>query len=325
MSWRNRFEHDPVNPLLSSHNNAIIYFTNRDLLGKQVPNINVLSNEPEARKLIRKQMEDGGWKYPGGNIDIRSQANYNQLETYRNLRVLVEKYGFDRDYASIKIAAEFLFRFQTSEGDFRGIYAKQYTPNYSAAILELLIKCGYEKDERVIRGLDWLLSLRQDDGAWAIPFRTTGKRLSVAFYEQEKFETLQPVRSKPSSYLVTGIVLRAFAAHTKYRKRPEIKTAGVLLKSGFFKRDTYPDRVSLSYWVKFGYPFWWSDLLTSLDSLSKMGFDKQDDDVKRGLKWFVEHQDTRGLWKAYYGNPKDKDADQWVTLAICRVFKRMYD
>ena len=43
-------------------------------------------------------------------------------------------------------AAEFLFQRQTTEGDFRGIYGTQYSPNYSAAIMELLIKSGYSDD-----------------------------------------------------------------------------------------------------------------------------------------------------------------------------------
>lgn len=142
--WLNDLKYNPIPTLISSNNEAIIFFTKRDLLWKKERNIENLWELPEPLKLIRKQKEDGSWKYPGGKKEIRSQENYNQLETYRKLGILVEKYGFYKKHPSIKKAADFLFKFQTNEGDFRGIYGNQYTPNYSAAIMELLIKAGYE-------------------------------------------------------------------------------------------------------------------------------------------------------------------------------------
>jgi hypothetical protein len=274
-------------------------------------------------RILRAQQADGSWRYPGGNDSIRSQKNYNQLETYRNLRVLVEKYGFYRTHHSIEEAVGFLFGFQTDEGDFRGIYGSQYTPNYSAAIMEILVKAGYGKDKRIQKGLEWLLSVRQDDGGWAIPIRTRGEKLDI-ITARHKGAPIQPDRYKPSAHLVTGIVLRAFASHPVYRNCIEARKAGDLLKSRFFRKDSYPDHVSENYWYKFGYPFWWTDLISSLDSLSKLGFERGDADIARGLKWFVNNQMKNGMWKVKYGNPKDPDMEQWVALAACRVFKTFY-
>jgi hypothetical protein len=93
-------------------------------------------------------------------LNIRSQQNYNQIETYRIIGELVEKYSFNKSNNALLKAADFLFRFQTQEGDFRGIYGNQYSPNYSAAIMELLIKSGYENDPRIEKGFRWLLSSR---------------------------------------------------------------------------------------------------------------------------------------------------------------------
>jgi hypothetical protein len=61
-------------------------------------------------------------------------------------------------------AAEYLFSHQTNEGDFRGIYGTQYSPNYSAAIMEFLIKAGYARDERIAQGFQWLLHIRSVTG-----------------------------------------------------------------------------------------------------------------------------------------------------------------
>jgi len=139
-----------------------------------------------------------------------------------------------------------------------------------------------------------------------------------------KREPVQPDKSKPFSHLVTGIVLRAFAAHPRYRNAEEARRAGELLKTRFFKPDTYPDRKAPSFWTKFTYPFWFTDLLSSLDSLSLMGFTIEDPHVEKAVRWLMDRQQEEGLWRVNMLKPReDKDLKLWVSLAICRVFKRL--
>lgn len=287
-AWLHQLGVDPLPTLQASGNEALQYFVRRDLLEEDVGPVDSLWELPLAAKILKKQREDGSWKYPGGKEEIRSQRNYDKLQTYKMLMELVEKYGFTKAHPAIQSAARFLFTFQTEEGDFRGIYRSQYSPNYSAGIMELLIKAGYDEHPRIERGFAWLLSMRQNDGGWAVPMRTgTGKgsaTIKDAFWLPE---TIQPDRSKPFSHWCTGIVLRAFAAHTEYRKAPEARHAGELLKSRFFQRDKYTDRQAAYFWEKIRYPFWWTDILSALDSLSWLGFSKEDRHVGRGLDWLV--------------------------------------
>ena len=158
----------------------------------------------------------------GRELHIRSRAAYDQLETYRQLGVLVCKFGLDRHDPAVAAAAGFLSSYQTQAGDYRGIYGRQYTPNYSAAITELLIRAGYDGSAQVENTMRWLLSMRQDDGGWAIPTRTLGLSLDVMLTARE---TVEPDRSRPSSHLVTGIVLRALAAHPGYRHSADTRRA----------------------------------------------------------------------------------------------------
>ena len=72
---------------------------------------------------------------------------------------------------SVLNASEFIFSCQSKDGDIRGMIGNQYATYYTGTILYLLIKAGYENDERTIKGLEWLLSYRQNDGAWTIPTR----------------------------------------------------------------------------------------------------------------------------------------------------------
>ena len=146
------------------------------------------------------------------------RENYDQLETFRQLGILVEKFGFTRQHPSIERAATYLLSFQTDEGDLRGIYGNQYAPTYVGAILEVLIKAGYADDPRIAKALAWLLAMRQSDGGWAIPVRTVGVPFPEFIDVERHPRPLAPDRSKPSSHLVTGMVLRAFAAHPAWLK-----------------------------------------------------------------------------------------------------------
>jgi len=317
---------DPLPQLLSSENKALVYSVKRDLLEEKVDPIETLWQLPSVAKIIQKQQEDGSWKYHDGKPHIRSQQNYNQLETYRILGQLVEFYGLTSKHSAIKKAAEFLFGFQTEEGDFRGIYGNQYTPNYTAAIMELLIKTGYEEDPSIEKGFNWLLSIRQNDCGWAIPFRTKRKDSGTLLQAMKNPEPIQPDKSKPFSHCITGVVLRAFAAHRKYRRTTEAKVAGELLKSRFFQPDRYPDRREAGFWTRFTFPFWFTDLLSALDSLSFLGFTRDDLQIEKALKWFSSRQQREnGLWKLTLSKGKSTEGlPLWTSLAVCRVLKRFY-
>jgi hypothetical protein len=324
-NWQKDLKFDPIPSLLSSKNEAIHYFTKRDLIGEEVEPIETLWKLPSVVKLINKQQENGAWKYHSGKIHVRSEENYNQLETYRILGQLVELYGFTKAHPAIKKAANFLFSFQTSEGDFRGIYGGQYTPNYTAAIMEILIKAGCNEDSRIEKGFRWLLSIRQNDGGWAIPMRTAQPKGSL-LEALQKPEPISPDKSKPFSHCITGVVLRAFAAHRKYRKTEEAKVAGELLKFRFFQPDKYPDRKAVDFWMKFSFPFWFTDLLSALDSLSRCGFMRDDPQIEVALEWLRDKQQENGLWKLSLLKDKSiEDLPLWISLTVCRVFKRFYE
>lgn len=318
--WRKAFRVDPVPALLASGSPAIEYFIRRDLLGAKVKPIETLWGLPCVERIFRKQQRDGSWKYHSGNTRMRSEEDYTQIETYRILGELVEKYGLNRRHLQIEMAAEFLFRCQTAEGDFRGIYGPLYSPNYSAGIMELLIKAGYSDDPRIEKGFTWLLSMRQDDGGWAIPMRTVSAsyKTSVA-----SGAAIKPDRARPFSHLVTGVVLRAFAAHPRYRSSKDARDAGALLASRFFRRDPYPDRSAPEYWGRVSYPFWFTDIVSALDSLSLMSFSKANAQIARALEWLRDRQDRNGLFRLKLLRDKDKDLIYWVCLAVCRIFERL--
>jgi hypothetical protein len=315
-------------PLLSSDDEAIRYLRRRDLLGERVGSIHELWHLPQAQRILRKQQADGSWKRPGKQK--HSAINHSLIETWRQFRFLVEKYEFTRENHQAAKAAEYLFSCQSEDGDIRGILANQYATYYTGAIMALLIKAGYGADQRIKRGFDWLLAMRQNDGGWTIPMithrldRGTQYRLS-----SEYAEPLEPDRTKPFSHNWTGMVLRAFAVHEEYRRSEAARVAAELLKSRFFQKDSYSSYQAVSYWMRFEYPFWWNNLVAALDSLSLIEVSEIDPQIRRALDWFVNKQEETGLWRVTYAKALKKETAKilemqlWVSLAICRIFKRL--
>lgn len=320
MTWLDELKYDAVGSLLTSGHEAIAYWAWRDLLGETVPDAKeVLWNQKIPASIVKKQNSDGSWTYPAkkepGGID------YTQVETYRQLGFLVEMFGFTQEHPAVKMAAEYVFSHQSAEGDIRGIYANQYSPNYTAALLELLVKTGYEHDERVQKAFQWLESVRQDDGGWALPFRTQGCNLDVIYGGDERLEL---DRTRPFSHFVTGVVLRAFAAHPSYRHSETAKTATTLLVSRLFERDVYSDKSRRDDWTRFSFPFWQTDILSTLAIVGLVDPTLANNPkVLQAKQWFIDHQQPDGLFTGHLLKDRYHDLQLWYTLAICRAFRRL--
>jgi hypothetical protein len=181
--------------------------------------------------------------------------------------------------------------------------------------------------------------MRQNDGGWVIgsPGITGNPHLKlkdINYLTSDKYApTLSPYdKSLPFSHSGTGMVIRAFAAHPQYRTKPEILTAANLLKSHFFKEDNYSSYKDADHWLRFQFPFWWNNLVAALDSLSIIGLLPMDNDINNAIEWLVTKQDANGLWKISYSgihkatvNKNSNEQQLWITLAICKLFKRFHN
>jgi len=313
---------DPVPLLASSENAAIAFFARRDLLEADTGSVSALWRLDEAQRILARQQPDGSWRYPGAKPRLRSQKNYDQLETFRQASALVEKFGFTCEHPAMQRATDFLFSFQTAQGDFRGIYGNQYATTYVGAIMEVLIKAGLARDPRVAMGFRWLLATRQADGGWAIPMRTVGVPFSEFLDLERHPQPIAPDKSRPSSHLVTGMVLRAFAAHPLRRRSAAARTAGQLLAERLYKRDVYGDRGDVTYWERVSFPFWFTDVVSALDSLSRLGLDPETPAISAAVDRLMDIQRPDGTFELKLVRGRDRDLPWWICLAVCRSMKR---
>ncbi len=310
--------------LLARGNLPILYWLKKDILEVPVDReFKNLQKFASRIRVLKNQKPNGGWckrKYEG---HPRWEKSYYIVDTLKNMFKL-HNFGCTLKDEGIKKAIKFVLSTQSRAGDFRGAYLNEYAPTYHALSLEILCLFGYDKDEKIQKGFRWIINNRQDDGGWVIPYRTIDQEQLKNRYNYEaqlKLEPINPDKSRPFSHLVTGMVLRALAASPTWSKSKEARKAGELLLSRFFKADKYNDRWLPSFWEELTYPFWATDILGSLDSLSKIGFPVENENLQKGLNWMLKKQNKQGYWEA--GNQKSSIEDHlWVTFAVLRVLKR---
>lgn len=309
--------------LLARGNLPILYWLKKDIL--EVPidrEYKNLQKFAERIRILNVQEANGGWRNKRQESHPRWEKTHYIVDTLQNVFKLYT-YGCSQEDAGIQKAAEFLFSFQTREGDFRGAYLNEYSPTYHALILELLCLLGYNDDKNVQRGFRWLSRHKQIDGGWVIPYRTVPrdelkKRLSENPSKKQK--PLAGDKTQPFSHLVTGIVLRAMAASPNWRKSKDARRAGELLTTRFFKADKYEDRKEAFFWKDMSFPFWATAIMSSLDSLALIGFSPEHEKIKPALQWLFKKQNSSGYWTS--DNKKAGIEDHlWVTLSILRIMK----
>jgi hypothetical protein len=328
ITWIQKLNYDALPSLLNSQNPSIPYFTKRDIKHKKTLPISAIWELPIVTNRLKNQQKDGSWKFLGQKRNLYPPHHYQLVETWKQLRILIQDYQLTNEQIQIKHGCEFLFRCQTTKGDIRGMIGNQYATYYTGAMLGILIKAGYQNHPGVIKGLNWLLSMRQDDGGWTIPLITHSFNRKTQYkLTSTKTDPVEPDRTKPFSHNWTDMVLRGFAPHPTYRNKPEIIHAAKLLKSQFFKKDAYSSYKASRHWTTFS--FWWPNILTSLESLQLCGFKENDSDIKKGLTWFIENQQPNGLWELIYPIPEKisnkklyLSRQEWLALRILRLLDR---
>jgi hypothetical protein len=324
--WISQLKYNPLPPIQGTTNLALRYFIKRDLLNEYVDDVQVLWTLPEPLRILKKQSEDGAWEDKSKSRHLNSPTNYRLLETYRALGELIEYYGFDKRHKAICMAKEYITSTQSVEGDFRGIYGNQISTNYSAGILELLVKAGFHEEEAIHRAFKFFIKTQQTDGGWILPMQVAG----IKTYESEECLRGSTIHidenTHPSAHFATGIVIRPFANHPFYKKTPQAQAAAELLMKRFFKPDLYSARGSASYWTKYTYPFWWSDLISILDALATMKIPVSSPGIQRALNFYKQQQNADGSWNLYILKGKSApDLLRWLSFILCRAIKRFYE
>ena len=196
------------------------------------------------------------------------------------------EYGLGKAHPAVARAAELLLSSQANDGGIADLALGETPESRSRAVaihfqgwaLSTLCRTGYDADARVDKGFRFLLANRQADGGWA----WRGVRTDSA--------------ARPSSHLVTGMALRAFAASATRKTSREARRAAELLATRFLQPDRYPDRKAANYWEQLGEPRFYTDVLDALDCVTAVGLGKENSGVRTAEAYVRGRQNVDGLW-----------------------------
>ena len=334
--WRARLASDPIPRLLREGTPSVLARVRRDLIDdSEAPTAHEIASYREVQAVLRKMEKDGSFaprvpeKGMGSGTFAVCLATVRALDRLADLGLRVE--GDGSATPQLHKMADVILASQTSDGGIADL-ALAETPKVRSKIVALhfhgwaisaLCRAGFESDPRVEKGFQLLLSLRQDDGGWA----WRGVRTASA--------------ARPSSHLVTGMVLRAFASSAQRCTSREARRAAELLATRFLQPDRYEDRKAASYWEILTEPRFYTDVLDALDTITSIGLGKENSGVRTAEAYLRSRQSSDGLW--YPGAPvkgevptarsagkaagKDKDKDVaeaiWLTLRVLVVLRRI--
>lgn len=289
--WRARLARDPIPILLREGPESLAARVRRDLIDDdEAPRGAELLGYPDVKAFLRKQGKKGEFPAKPAEKALGSDKFASVLATLRALERLAEL-GLDVTVPAVAAAAEMVLATQGKDGGIAALTlgekktdrGKTIAVHFHGWALAALCRVGLDGDARVARGFEFLLQWRQADGGWA----WRGVRSD------------SPAR--PSSHLITGMALRAFAASPTRRSSREARRAAELLATRFLQPDRYPDRKAPIYWEHLGEPRFYVDMLDALDTVTAVGLGKENSGVRTAEAYVRGRQSHDGLW--YPGPP----------------------
>jgi hypothetical protein len=325
--WRARLARDPIPILLREGPASLTARVRRDLIDDdEAPRGSELLAYPDVKAFLKKQGPKGAFPAKPAEKALGPEKFATHLATIRALERMAE-FGLDVSIPAVAAAAELVLSTQAKDGGIAALTigekktdkGKVVAVHFQGWALAALCRVGLDADPRVAEGFKFLLQWRQADGGWA----WRGVRCD------------SPAR--PSSHLITGMALRAFAASPSRRSSREARRAAELLATRFLQPDRYPDRKAPSYWEQLAEPRLYVDMLDALDTVTAVGLGKENSGVRTAEAYVRGRQALDGLW--YPGPPpapdavrsaaapptegKEREAARWLTVRALSVLRRV--
>jgi hypothetical protein len=321
--WRARLARDPIPTLLREGSPALAARVRRELIDDdEAPRGAEVLAYPEVKAFLKKQGKKGEFPAKPAEKALGPDKFAATLATLRALERMAEL-GLDSTTAAVASAAEVVLSSQVADGGLAVLAigekktdkSKIVAMHFQGWALAALCRVGLDADKRVAEGFRFLLQNRQADGGWA----WRGVRCD------------SPAR--PSSHLITGMALRAFAASSSRRSSREARRAAELLATRFLQPDRYPDRKAPTFWEQLAEPRFYLDMLDALDTVTAVGLGKENSGVRTAEAYVRGRQSADGLW--YPGGPpvpgapkvepsaKEREAARWLTVRALSVLRRV--
>ena len=289
-------------------------------------------------KLLAKLRSDGTWPIPKQKKIAEDAGPGPPVGwTYRtilwNLFTLAE-YRASRDEGHVGKALSNLLRWQTAEGYIPGPWTDAFPlPYFTAHALHVLLRFGLERDKRVSRMTDWLLSMQRSDGGWNIPYLQDLHYLPdyrwmkvwqfIEFVKKtdKSAFNLSLHRDTPSCHWSTMLVVWALAESPKHERSQAVRQGAEFFLNRFFKKNYHTSfYMTEKHWTTLKYPARFGNGLMGLDILTRLGYGPDDPRMEKPIAWLVGARSPDGFWSQSMRPHPERD--QWITLIALRTLAR---
>ena len=333
-NWKSVLKADSTDWLLEEDNPSVRYFALIQLLDKP-------QNDPEVAaakkaimtagavpKILSKQSSDACWEAADEYYTAKYRGTSWQL-------LILSELSADGKDERIRKACEFIL--EASQDLESGGFSLWHSvkmgggrhngviPCLTGNMVYSLIRLGLLEDERVHRGVDWIVRYQRfDDGDSRAP--------NVWPYEN----LVSGCFGKHSCHMGVVKSLKALAEIPTNKQSKAVNDAiaqgaEYMLKHHIHKRSHNLTKVSKPGWPHFGFPLMYQDdVLEVLGILTKLGY--RDERMQEAIDLVISKQDTTGRWNLentfngrFQTNIEQKGLpSKWITLNALTVLKRFY-
>ena len=317
---------------METENSSVPYFALIELLGKPQDDAEVVSAKKEVMlvgvvpKILSKQNSDACWEAPEEYYTAKYKGTSWQL-------LILSELGADGKDEHIQKACEFILEASQDleSGGFSLWHsAKMGSGRHSGVIPCLtgnmvysLVRLGLLDDERVQRGVDWIVRYQRfDDFGSRVPNVWPYENLVSGYF------------GKHSCHIGVVKSLKALAEIPVNKRSKAVNDtiaqgAEYMLKHHIHKRSHNLSKVSKHSWLHFGFPLMYQDdVLEVLGILTKLGY--KDKRMQEAIDLVVSKQDSQGRWPLentfngrFQTNIEEKGKpSKWITLNALTVLKK---
>jgi hypothetical protein len=308
--------------LLETENPSIRFLTLTQLLGKQAMESEAIGARsaiylwPPVRKILDRQRTNGGWDKGRTWYLPKYKSTVWQL-------IILSQTGIDPALPEIRTMCDYSFRFQTPEGGFVSGMTRHINEDWgrlagclNGNVIASLCRFGLSNDARVVRALDHLLDIQEQDGGWTCR--------SFGYHSRDKHSCFMGA--------VCGLEALVECSATVRRKDVEEamkRACEFLLMHRLLRADHHDWKLIRPEWTRLGAPWLVGyNLLRALRLLTRAGI-VDDSRMAEGVEMLRSKRQKSGRWRrevswpstAYSSFGRAGTDDKWITLNALLVLK----
>jgi hypothetical protein len=327
-----RLDMDAVDWLLEPNNPSVRYLTLLNILDRRPADHEVKHARREIMlsgvvpKILAKQSE-GRWNTAGRFYVDKYTGTVWQL-------IILAEHEADGNDERIQAACEYILRcsqdpdshgfayYQRGEND--GGRHDAVVPCLTGNMLWSLLKLGYQKDERVKKGIEWITKYQRFDD---------GEGIKPAGWPYDRFEMCW---GRHSCHMGVVKTLKALSAIPKGQRNKEInetiaKGCEYLLAHHIYKKSHDLTQTAKPGWRKLQFPLMYqTDILEIAGILTDLGV--RDYRLKEAIELIAQKQMGDGRWNLestfngrFQVNIETKGkASKWITYRALKLLRKHY-